>query len=289
MRVTNSYFVNSMLYDLNRNMTKLAKIQEQASTTKRINRPSDDPMGLNDALRLRTGLEELEKYKANAEDAQSWLQETDSALDESGDVLARVRELVIKAANDSLDATDRDAIVKELNQLKEHMVQVSNTSYAGRYVFSGTMTQTPPFDDTGVYKGNTDSIQYELGAGLKLPINVTGDEAFGDVFSTLDTIINDVTNGNSDALSNADLTNLDNVINKQLMIRSDIGARVNRTDLIINRAEDLNTNMTGLLSNVEDADMAEVSLLLNLQVVSYQAALKVGAQIIPTSLLDYLR
>lgn len=289
MRVTNSTFINSMLWDLNKNMDKLSKLQEQASTSRKINRPSDDPVGLNDTLRLKTGLEELDKYSNNAKDAQSWLDETDNALADSGDVLKRVRELTIQAANGDLDQTDRDAIVKEIKQLKEHLIQVGNSTYAGRYIFSGTKTKTPAYDSNGVYQGNTNQMEYEMGAGLKIPVNVNGTEAFGNMFGVLDNLITDVAAGNVSNLSGTDLKSLDTVIDNQLEVRSDIGARVNRTELIINRADDLNTNMTSLLSNAEDADYAEVTLKLKSQEAAYQAALQVGARIIQPTLLDYLR
>ena len=87
MRVTNSMLINTVLRDLNNNMSKMAKSQEQLSSGRRINRPSDDPVGIVSSLRLRTSLTELEQYKSNAEDATSWLETTDKALDESGAIL----------------------------------------------------------------------------------------------------------------------------------------------------------------------------------------------------------
>lgn len=288
MRVTNSTMINTLLTNLGKSMSKMTKLEEQASTGKRINRPSDDPVGLNRSMRLKTSLSELDKYSSNASDAKSWLESTESALSESKDVLDRVRELTIQAANDDLNQTDRDAIVAELKELKDHMVQVANSTYEGRYLFSGTQTQTPAFSDDGVYQGNTDSMEYELSVGVKVPVNVDGQSAFGGVFDIMDTLIDDVTNGNTDNLSGNDLENLDTVINQQLEITSDVGARVNRADLIINRADELTTNMTSLLSDVEDADYAEVSLEYASQQSIYNAALEVGAKIIQPTLLDYI-
>lgn len=288
MRITNSVFIKTMLRDINKNMDKLSKIQEQMATTKRINRPSDDPVGLVDSLRLRTGLEELDKYKSNAEDARSWIEATDSALDDVDSILQRVREQTVKAANSHLTQDEFDSMNKEMKQLKQQLIQISNSTYAGRYIFSGTKTQSEAFDSNGVYQGNSGVIEYEVGAGIRLPINVDGLEAFGDMFGTMQKVIDDLSTGNVTALSE-DLGELDTVMKQVNEVRADMGARYNRAELVIGRADELNVNMTELLSKAEDADIAELTMQLNLQETIYKYSLQVGARIIQPSLADYLR
>lgn len=289
MRVVNSMISSTILRNLNKNMDKLNKLQEQVSTTRRINRPSDDPAGIVDSLRLRTGLEEMDKYSTNAKDAQSWLEATDSALNDAVNMMHRVRELAVKASNSYLTPTELEAVSKEINQIKNQMVQTGNSTYAGRSIFSGTMTQDLAYDSLGVYQGNSGMIEYEIGAGVRLPINTTGEQAFGDVFTTLDGLMTDITAGNISEISNTDLGKLDDVLNQMLGVRADIGARINRTELVINRADELNVNMTDLLSKVEDADLAQVMMKLKVQENVYQASLQVGARIITPTLMDFLR
>lgn len=289
MRVVNSMAANSMLRDLSVNTEKLSKLQEQVSSSRRINRPSDDPVGLVDSLRLRTGIDELAKYQKNAQDAQSWMEATDSALDDSGNIMQWIRELAVKSATVILTQTERDAVNKEIAQLKQQLIQISNSTYAGRYIFSGNKTHTEAYDSMGLYQGDDGVNQYEIGVGVKLPINVTGTQVFGNMFTTLDKLMSDISAGSVENISNVDLDQLDTVMNEQLYVRADLGARINRADLVIARADELTVNMSDLLSKTEDVDIAQVMMQLKIQESVYQASLQVGARIIQPTLLDYLR
>src|SRR5690606_21549990 len=100
-------------------------------------------------------------------------------------VLERARELAERGANDTLDATSRRALADEANVLWEHLLQVANTAYKGRYLFGGAQTLQPPFvpdpNDPGViqYQGDQVALERRLGSGdTTVIINVTGWEAF---------------------------------------------------------------------------------------------------------------
>lgn len=290
MRITNSMLINTVLRDLNTNMGKMSKSQEQLSSGRRINRPSDDPVSLVDSLRLRTGLTELNQYKSNAESADSWLQTTDSALDESGAILQRIRELAVQGANTgTLPQISEDAIAKEVSQLKQQLVNIGNSTIGDRYIFSGTATKTAAFTSAGVFQGNTDTIDYEIGIGVTIPVNVDGTQAFSNAFTVIDNLIADLNTSNGPNISNLRLAQLDAVINQQLTVRSEIGARTNRIDFALSRMSSENVNMTGLLSKTEDADMAQVITRLKMQENIYNASLSAGARIVQPTLMDFLR
>lgn len=288
MRVTNSMLINTVLRDLNNNMSKMSKSQEQLSSGRRINRPSDDPVGIVSSLRLRTSLAELSQYKSNAQDASSWLDTTDQALDESGAILQRIRELAVGAANDYLTQTERDAMYKEVDQLRQQLTSVGNATYAGKFIFSGTQTETASFDDTGVYQGNTGVINYEIAIGVQIPINVDGTTAFGSAFTAVNQFLNHLTTGTATDIT-ADIGQLDLALNNQLEVRADIGAKVNRLDLAINRMDADNVNLTGLLSKTEDVDMAELITKLKMQESVYNSSLSAGARMVQPTLMDFLR
>ncbi len=289
MRVTGSILVNTFLRNLNSNMDKISKSQEQLSSGRRINRPSDDPVGLVDALRLRTGLDELAKFKGNCEDGSSWLETTDSALNDSVNTLHRIKELTIQAASDHLTSDDRDAIVKEVGQLKQHLIQVGNTKYGDRFVFSGTETRTASFDNSGNYQGDTGVIDYEIAAGVKLSVNVDGSKAFGNLFQVMDNLISDISAGNVSDISNIRLGELDTELQNQLEVRAEVGSRLNRLEFSINRMEEMDVNMTGLLSKAEDVDITKLITQMKMQESVYNASLATGAKIIQPSLIDFLR
>lgn len=130
---------------------------------------------------------------------------------------------------------------------------------------------------------------YEVGQGYTIPVNMDGNQAFGNIFTVLDNLIADLHAGDVSSLSGIRLGELDNEINHQLNIRATIGARVNRMDFVINRMQSQNISLTGLLSKTEDADIAQVISELKMQENVYRAALSVGARIVQPTLVDFLR
>ncbi|KNZ70097.1 flagellar hook-associated protein 3 [Thermincola ferriacetica] len=292
MRVTQSMLVGNFLSNLNNNYRIMNKIQEQLSTGKKINRPSDDPVGVVSSLRLRVGLTETEKYLNNVEDARAWLDTTDIALGQVSDLLHRARELTINGANDALAQQSRDALAKEIHQLRDQMIQVANTTHDGRHIFGGFKTTTPPFTAAGAYTGDNGSITYEIGVNVSMQVNITGDRAFinaQDVFQLLANIEADLTAGNTASLSNVRVGELDNAIDNILSLRSEVGAKTNRLDLTKSRLDEANLNLSELLSKNEDINTAEVITQLKMQENTYRTALAAGARIIQPTLIDFLR
>ncbi len=292
MRVTQGMIVGNFLNNLNSNYKTLEKIQEQVSSGRSLSRPSDDPVKVVSSLRLRTNVTEMEKYLGNVADAIHWLQSTDTALSQTGDVLQRVRELTIKGANGILPQASRDALAKEVAQLKEQLVQVANSTHEGRYIFGGFKTTTAPFTGAGVYNGDTGIISYEIGINVSIPVNVTGDAVFintQNIFQLLTDIEADLTTGNVSNLSDIRIGELDNAIDNILSIRADVGAKTNRLELTKTHLEDANLNLSGLLSKNDDIDLAEVITQLQMQENVYRTALAAGARIMQPSLIDFLR
>lgn len=187
MRVTNSMLVGNMMRNLNNNLRRLDKYQNQLSTGKKVRYASDDPVVVSRALKLRTDLSELEQYEKNTNDALSWLEITESAVADVGDVLQRARELTVQAANGATTIEDKQKIMKEMQQLKKQIISSGNTTYAGRYVFSGYNTDEKLFDDDGNYNiditsytlDKKPSTTYEIGIGDDIQVSTNGIDIFG--------------------------------------------------------------------------------------------------------------
>ncbi len=291
MRVTQGMLVSNFLNNLNTNYRNMNRIQEQLSTTKKINRPSDDPVGVVTSLRLYTNLTETEKYLGNVESALAWLNTTDTALGQAADVLDRVRELTVASASDSLSQSARDALAAEVAELREQLEQIGNTAHDGRYIFGGFRTTEPPFA-AGAYVGNTGSMNYEIGVNITIPVNITGDDVLintVDTFALLTNIEAEITAGNTASLSGTRLGELDQAIDNILSLRSGVGAKTNRLELTKTRLEDAGLNFSTLLSENEDINTAEVITQLKMQENTYNTALAAGARIIQPTLLDFLR
>ena len=304
MRITNNMLVNNMMYNLGNNLERLDRIQQQLSTGKKIASPSDDPIVASRALKMRTDVAEIQQYKKNVEDANSWMEITESTLNNMGDIMHRLRELAIQGANGAMSADDNQKVSAEVEQLKQQMIQMSNTTYGGRYIFAGFKTDQPLVDGDGIYNikventgANREEIKYEIGVGDKININVLGSELLGGVgdIGTAPKLIEDLnnfitslnsndSNGIRSAIDKID-ENMDNI----LMIRADVGARTNRLELTNNRLMADDTNFTKLMSQNEDADMAEVIMKLKNEENVYNASLAGGARIIQPTLVDFLK
>jgi flagellar hook-associated protein 3 FlgL len=311
MRVTNKTMLNNYLNNLNRNLTQMSKYQNQLSSGKEISKPSDDPFAVTRSMSLHTSINQNEQYLRNIEDSIGWVDMTDSALGSMGDVMNRLRELVIKAANGSLADSDRNAIKDEVEQLIGQVEQIANTNYDGRYIFGGQDTTEPPFeiiDGTNVlnYKPDDDDADYnsskkmlkrEISQNVTMEINVPGDWITegknNDLTEDLPTILNNIMTaleeGDTEKLGGELLGQLDDHIENILSIRSEAGAKYNRLEAAKFKNEGETLNMTDLLSKTEDIDIAEKSMQYMMMENVYIASLNTGARIMQPSLLDFLR
>ena len=295
MRVTNGMLITNMMRDYAKNMRNLEKLQGQLSSGKRILKPSDDPVAVSKSLKLRADLAYNQQYVSNADNAISWLEATESALKDLGDVLNRARELAVQASNGALAPEDRMAIADEIEQLQKHVVQVGNATYAGRYIFAGYKTDKPAFveqgDGTLKYQGDSGRIAFEIGIGNRIEVNVLGGSGgaeIDEIYDVLERFKNELRNGTNANLDGY-IGEIDQRITQILSQRSAVGAKVNRFELIRARLNEEEINFTKLLSQNEDVDIAEVIVRLKEAENVYRASLAAGARIIMPTLIDFLR
>ncbi|SNS49210.1 flagellar hook-associated protein 3 [Anaerovirgula multivorans] len=154
MRITNNMMINKVMRNLNNNMLRLDKLQTQGLTTKRINRPSDDPAAVARSLRVKSDISQLTQYGKNVNDAISWLETTELAAKQTNDALVRVRELMVQAANGPLTVEETTKIQEEIKELKAQIISFGNSSYGNSYIFSGKKIDQPLFDKEGNYLVN---------------------------------------------------------------------------------------------------------------------------------------
>lgn len=171
MRITNKMLTNELRRNLNINMNRLDEFERQLYTGKKINRPSDNPAGLVKSLRLRTNLNEGEQYLTNINEGVSFLATTDAALASVNEIMQKARELVVKAATGTNDPDAHSAVAKELKELNEQIKIIANSTYGSKYIFAGTNVTESPFYD-GLWRGNQDILEVEVGIGVTTAINI---------------------------------------------------------------------------------------------------------------------
>ncbi|MBP2241979.1 flagellar hook-associated protein 3 FlgL [Cytobacillus eiseniae] len=295
MRVTQSMLSNNMLRNLSNNYNKLGKLQEQMNTQKKFTKPSDNPVAAMQGLGYRTDLERIQQFQRNIGEVQKWVDSTDSALDNAISALQRIRELTVKASNGTLEADQREAVTKEIQQLKEQIETIGDTEVGGQYIFNGVDTNKRPSD--GYSDGE---IKLEVFSGIKLPINTVGKDLFGPLVGGIDTatgqpidsyldkLINTINTGTEADIS-GELKNIDDHIDKFISERATVGARQNRVEMMDERLGQQEVFSTRILSNNEDLDMEKAIIEMTTAESVLRASLSVGSRIIQPTLVDFLR
>ncbi|MEK8209771.1 flagellar hook-associated protein FlgL [Paenibacillus sp. FSL L8-0696] len=304
LRVTSNMMNSQLLLNLNRNARTMNDTQLQLSSGRKINKASDDPVGITYSLRYRAELSSNEQYTKNVDSALSWLDFNDTVLGQAGDVVQKIRELTVQASTGTNPQSALDSINAEVMQLKEQLVDIANSTLNGKYIFNGEQYTTKPYDFAkgadGTYDvskaitTDTGQIQFIVGEGVRLPISTTGNDVFGNTgdADNLFAIINNLSAG----LKAGDLTAIsgqldviDTRMESILTARSEIGAKTNRVELMQERLSDLNVNLTDLQAKTEDADYEGLIMESKIQENIYNASLSVGAKIISTTLVDFIR
>ena len=141
MRITNNMMLNTTSSNINGNKLNVNNLNNQMSSQKKIQRPSEDPVIAIRALRLRSSLSEINQYyEKNIPDAESWLQVTETALKNMESILTDVYRQCVNGATDHLNESDRNTILTNLQKLRKQVYAEGNADYAGRTVFTGYKT-----------------------------------------------------------------------------------------------------------------------------------------------------
>jgi len=301
MRVTEGMTSRSVLQDLGNARTRLSTLEREISSTKRISKPSDDPFGTGRTLQLSSELEGFKQYKSNVSDGTGWVTATEASLSHITETLQRARELLVQGGNDSNGQVAREGIAAEIEALTEAVKQEANATYDGRFIFSGTETETRPYElgANDEYSGNEGSIKRVIGTGVELPINVNikellgegnaaGDNKLLDVMRDIVTDLRGGTGENAENLRGTDLARLSENLDELTRMRAVVGATTDRLSTASTRLEQLEEASLTQLSAVRDTDMPEAIVEYSTQQTAYETALRAAANIIQPSLLDFL-
>jgi flagellar hook-associated protein 3 FlgL len=293
-RMTTQTMMRSAQRNLQSNMAELAKLQEQATSQKAITRPSDDPTGTADSLKVRAEQRAVAQYSRNAGNGNGWLTTIDSALSATNTIMNRIRDLTVQGANDgSMSAAAKEAIAVELEGLRDDLLKQANTSYLGRTVFAGNSDEGVAYDTAYGYTGTGlpgDIVERRISSGSTVRVDADGPAVFGDgtasAFALVDNIVSDLRSGTNVGVR---LTEIDERMKTIVGQHAQIGAQQNQVE----RAQESLLAEKGSLeaqrAGIEDIDLGQVILDLKMQEVTYQSALAVTARVLQPTLMDFLR
>ncbi|MBC8062825.1 MAG: flagellar hook-associated protein FlgL [Clostridiaceae bacterium] len=164
MRITNQMLSNNFLSDMRNNLENLETLQQQMSSGKEIRKPSDDPFKVSRAMQLTTDINANKQFNSNISDTSNWLDTTDSALGQVGEVFQRVRELLVSAGNAGYGPTQQKAIKDEINSKIGEFTQIMNTNFNGQYIFGGSRANVKPLETITDTSNNSKLVYYSNSA-----------------------------------------------------------------------------------------------------------------------------
>ncbi len=296
---------------------------------KRITKPSDDPIGNVELLAIRSQNIDATQYLRNLNFAKTQLAFTENVLEDMTELLTKAKELAIGQASSIYSPEIREGVSKEIHQIRQQFLSLSNKRIGNRYLFAGQKVLTRPFDQDGNYAGDKNKINIEINKDVYIPVNINGPDLFYskekkqveksdvdlkppgvDLNAQIDVMrkpasttpefvpvsIFDELRG----LENAMLTDspqiiqgllerLDDSIDRIVRTRTEIGALTNT----ISNAE-TNIEKSKLLneahkSSIEDADVTELFADLQKEQNVLKATYKASSNLMNTSLMDFLR
>ncbi|AEE15300.1 flagellar hook-associated protein 3 [Thermodesulfobium narugense DSM 14796] len=289
-RVTMNMMINQFNSDLNNQLISIAKDSYELSSGNAIQLPQDNPVSNNYIMSFKEKINGINNYQNNITAGQSILNSTDSALTSISTILNNANTIALQGAN----VTNQDSLAsleKSVEALKQSLLSVANTSVGNTYIFAGSKSSSAPFslDSNGnvVYLGDSASINYSVEPGATTTVNIDGTQLL-PIFKALDNLQLALKSGNQVTISNT-VSDIQNAIKTVNDLQSIVGSRQNMMQYLSNYYSNALTNYNSILANYQDVDFPTVVTDYATRQTAYQAALKVGAQILPQSLVNYLQ
>jgi flagellar hook-associated protein 3 FlgL len=315
-RISPQMVANNTIANIDNDLTQLSTTQEQLSTGFQINSPSDDPFGAAETLTLTAAISNYSAYTANVNDGTSWTNTATGALQTVQSVAQNVRSMVVAAANGTLSQSDLNddasSVLQDISSVKE----AANAQYNGQYIFSGTATNEQPYQDstdpgTDAFNtaANTNSINRLVAPATTVGVNANlyqvlgdgngaagaftpadtaaGTPSSGGLLATMRQIYSDMQSGNQAGLE-SDLGSLDTNLGSLESVQAQVGATQNQLQFASTRITSFTTTDKEQVSDVYDTDYASATVNFSTEQAGYQAALQSSADIIQTSLLNFL-
>jgi flagellar hook-associated protein 3 FlgL len=297
MRVDPFYVVN-LSGALDQTQSTQELLTNELSSGLRVNSVGDDPVAAAQNVQLLNQIQRDDSFTQTASLTTGSLQVADSAL---GSVISQLNQAVTLAtegSNGTLNAADLKAISSQLAGVRDEVVQLSNSSYLGQYIFAGSQTSGAPFSlDTSTtpatvtYSGNSDVNTLTSPNGQTIQLNVPGNQIFNsstaDVLGTLNRLVADFASGTTSG-SVSDLSELNSALNYVSEQRVTLDNSLTRLSAASDVASSEETQLTGVQTNLMQADLAAVSSQLSLTKSQQTALTNVIAALGSGSLFDKL-
>ena len=294
MRVTSQMIVNQAIANMNQSADRLTQLQNRAATGKQFQNASDDPLRAATSLTLRSTMSRNDGTLTALQTTGDWLDATDLALQQMEDLGTQAQTLAKQGLSDTEGVDERQALGEQIDSLLQEAVNTADSTQNGQYLFAGFQVNTSPYTYAvgGTVTNNVAStagpIQHSLGSGQTLTVNIDGNATFSPLFTALANARDALEANDPNALQTA-LTSLATAADGVSTARSLNGARSQQVTQVVSQLNQTQTALQSVLSQNEDADMAQTLSLLSEQQTVYQASVQVGSRALSTTLFDFLK
>lgn len=306
MRISSFHLSSTMMQNINNYSGQLNKLTEQMALRKRILVPSDDPIASARLVQINREQAAITQYQENITRLSGSLSQQETHLDSVSKQLLAMRDKVLLASNGSGSTSDLNGYGNELQAMLESVVStLNNKNEDGRYLFSGTATDSQPivFDEASgqyVFQGNTNQREVTVGSGVSIKENTSAGDLFfngsNDFLNEMNELVAMMQDPNTDFSSPAYQDALDNIIGSiDTSIDSvsssitDLGGRQNALTMMKDAHEDVKIANELVGKDLSDLDYATASIELNGYLVAAQASQATFVKISNLSLFDVIR
>ncbi len=276
-----------------------AKDLERLSTLRRINRLSDDPNGVAAGVNIKDRIASNQQFQKNIEFSKGMLERSETALAGMQENLMRLKELGIGMANDTNDHTSRLAASEEVREILKELVQLGNTTFNNRYIFSGFRSGTPSLSLDGKFLGDDGALMLQVGENQFQQVNLQSRDLFEsnvderaaghtNMIDMVEGLLAGLTNNSKDGIRFA-IGELDFQLDKAASFQARVGSVVSGLNGATERAS-RNVDMDKeTLSGVFDADIFEASTDFKRSEAVLQSTLLASNKLLQPSLLNFLQ
>jgi flagellar hook-associated protein 3 FlgL len=301
MRVTQNITTNNFVSYIHQQAESLLKSQEQVATQKRINKISDDPIGMGQVLGYRSNLAVIEQYEENIDQGVTRLEFNELTLDLAFDLITTARRLAEDYSGPEVTLETRQAVAHQVKDLYDQVMQLANTKFNDNYIFSGHATDTTPFtrdaDYNATYNGDDGEVRIVVAENVEVKIDADGRNIFAapggvNVFDELKNLIDGLENPDTVAGSAQIEATVSPLFDAREQIsnkRTEYGPALYRLQVTEVYWEILKPKVEGAMATTEAADVTRAVLELKNLEIAYETTLATAARIIQPNLMDFLR
>ena len=314
MRIATDAYTNTMLAQFSSLAGQTRQLQNEVSTGLSIQQPSDNPTTMENTLNDLSNVAQQQQYSSNITTLQSQATQVYSALQSLQTIVSQAGTIATEAGSPTASTSQLSNYSNQVQQLIQQAVQVLNTKdpSTGQYLFGGNQSSTAPFQTTTDSSGNITGVSYtgdssensvDVAPGISVSVGVPGENsagtgAFGlvtdsrtgaDLFNHLLSLQNDLSSGNTSAVSSTDIPNIQKDEDNMTYQVANNGNVQTRLTTAASFVSSQTTNLDSKVSNEAGADMVQVMTQLSQSQTAYQAALQSSSMIMQLSILDFIQ